>query len=110
MHKLQEEQFVKQNKYSRLILALLILTVGVLSVVRVFAANRLVETSESLRSLDNQVRELEAQNKVLSENVRAYESMNYISEKVAEIGFKISPRYSYLTGSSQVAFNNEIRF
>lgn len=110
MHKLQEEQFVKQNKYSKFILALLFLTVGILSMVRVFAANRLVETSENLRNLDNQVRNLEAKNMVLAENVRAYESINYISEKVTELGFKVSPRYSYLTGGTQVAFNNEIRF
>lgn len=110
MHKLQEEQFVKQNKYSKFILALLILTVGILSVVRVFAANHLVETSENLRNLDNQVRDLETKNMVLAENVRVYESINYISTKITDLGFKISPRYSYLIGSPQVAFKNEIRF
>lgn len=104
MKKLEQEQAFKHNRLSGWLFFVLFLVVAVLSIGRVFAANRLVETSESLRVMDSQVQTLEAQNQILSEEVRVKESMAFVENKVSQMGFTATPHYAYLTTPSKVAF------
>ncbi len=104
MKKLEQEQTLRHNRFSGWLLVGLFFVIGLLSVGRVFAANRLVETSENLRLMDSQAQTLEVQNQVLSEEVRVKESMTYVETKVSNMGFIRSPHYAYLTIPNKVAF------
>lgn len=104
LKKLEQEQSFKHNRLSGWVMFGLFFIIGLLSVGRVIAANRLVETSENLRVMDQQVQNLEAENQVLSEQVRVEESMTYVESKVAKMGFTTSPHYAFLTAPSKVAF------
>ena len=97
------EQVLRHEKFSALIVFVLFFVVAVLSVGRVFAANRLVETSDNLRRMDLEVSKLEQQNQALAEEVRSQESMVYVENKIAQLGFGESSRYAYLTPSTEVA-------
>ena len=104
MQKLQNEQNLRNEKYSSLIFFTLFLIVGLLSVARVFAANRLVETSDNLRKMDVQVNQLEAENRILAQEVRSKESMVFVETKMTELGFTKTPHYTYVNSTVRMAF------
>lgn len=106
MQKLQEEHVFRQNKYSRLFIAVLVLVVVGLSALRVFVANRLVETSENLRHLDTQVNQLEEENKLLAGDLRLLEATDFVARQVSLASFVPTRHYSFAASAPMVARNN----
>ncbi len=104
MRKLQQEQNVRHDRFSGWVVFILFFIVALLSAGRVFAANRLVETSDNLRRLDAQVSQLEAQNQTLSQEVRTQESMAAIENRVLAGGFVKTGHFAFLSNSREVAF------
>lgn len=103
MKRLQEEQYSRHRKISGLVIWALFVAVALLSAGRVFAANRLVETSENLRRLDQEVDKLETQNQILAQELRSQESIETIQSKAAALGFIKANHYAYLSNIWQVA-------
>lgn len=103
MNKLNQEQIARRDKASGLIILVLFIVVAVLSAVRVYAANRLVETSEELRSLDLEVTKLETENQDLAVQVRGFEAMSSVEDKVNNLGFVKNNSFAYLSPAPEVA-------
>jgi hypothetical protein len=104
MQKLQAEQNYHQEKVSGLIVLLLVIVVGLLTAGRVFMANRLVETSQTLKNLDLEIIKLEAENEILAKDLRAQESMTIVEKKVTALGFIPAKVTAHLIGPAKVAF------
>ncbi|MCL4397604.1 hypothetical protein M1403_01100 [Patescibacteria group bacterium] len=103
MQKLQQEQNLRQEKVSGLVVLVLFVIVGLLSAGRVFAANRLVETSDSLRRLDQQISKLETENQKLAEETRSQQSMLSVEQRVKTLGFTKTDKYAYLSARPEMA-------
>jgi cell division protein FtsL len=97
MQKIKIEKDLRKERYSGFFVLALIVVVAILSVGRVFVANRLVETSENLRRLDREVSDLEQQNQQLAEEVRLHESAAYVETKAVELGFQENGHYSFIS-------------
>ncbi len=82
---------------------LLFVIIAVLSTGRVFAANRLVETSENLRKLDLEAVKLETENQNLAEEVRTGQSINLLEEKAVSLGFFKNNHFAFLAPSPTIA-------
>lgn len=82
---------------------LLFIIIAVLSAGRVFAANRLVETSENLRKLDLEAVRLETENQKLAEEVRTSQSISLIAEKATNLGFVKNNHFAFLAPSPTIA-------
>lgn len=82
----------------------LFVIIAVLSTGRVFAANRLVETSENLRKLDLEAVKLETENQNLAEKVRTGQSINLIEEKAAGLGFIKNNHFAFLAPAPTIAW------
>lgn len=105
MKKLQQEQMVQKDRFSGLVIMVLVLLVAVLSIGRVFAANRLVEASENLRRLDLEATNLEKENRLLAAEVRLITSGNFLEAKAKELGFVKNSHFAYLSVTPEMAFN-----
>lgn len=96
-----------QNKNYSKVVAILVIILGCLIAGRVFVANRLVEASQTLRSLDLEIAELEAENEVLVGEVRRQESIVLVEQKAVLSGFVKTNKAVYLVPSVRVAFNKQ---
>lgn len=104
MKRLELEQSSHRDRISGFVVAVLIVLVFALSVGRIFAANRLVESSDKLRKMDARIAQLENQNQILAENVRRLKSTAVIEKKARESGFTVNQPFAFLTPVSQMAF------
>ena len=104
MKRLELEQSLHRDKISGFIVAILVVLVFALSAGRIFAANRLVESSDKLRKMDAQISQLENQNQILAEDVRHLESTAVIEQKALESGFTVNHHFAFLTPVPQMAF------
>lgn len=106
MKKLQVEQNLHQEKVSGLVVLVLLAVVGLLALGRVFMANRLVETSQLLRNLDQEITETESANQVLAQEVRGAQAIGTAQKKLAAAGFVSTSSLSYVSGPAKVAFRS----
>ncbi len=105
MQKLQQEQATRHERLSGVVVLVLFILVALISAGRVFVANRLVETSDSLRRSDLEIARLETENQKLAEEIRVKESISFVEDKVRGLGFTKTNHYAYLAPASEVALN-----
>lgn len=103
LQKLQQEQALHHERLSGVVVLVLFILVALISAGRVFVANRVVETSDSLRRSDQEITRLEQENQRLAEEIRTKESISYIEENVKKLGFTKTSHYAYLAPASEVA-------
>ncbi len=84
-------------------MAIIIAVVVALSVVKVGVANRLVDASEKLRTLDKAISTIEDKNQVLSENLRARMAITIIDREAKALGFAKSEALVFLSSSVNMA-------
>ncbi len=104
MKKLKAERNFKKDRLSGLFLTVLILVVICLSVGRVVIANRLVETGEKLRALDQNIEAVKDGNQNLAESLRQPQSLSQIEGRAKAIGFVKTSRLVFLGKETPVAF------
>ncbi len=103
MKKLVAEQNLKKERLSGLFLMALVVVVAALSVTRVLIANRLVESSERLRNLDQSISQVQRANQDLAENLRGPQSLSQIETEAGSLGFSKTTRLVILPGADSVA-------
>ena len=103
MKKLEQEQISKRERVSGWVMIILFLVVTVLSVSRVFMANRLVGVSENLRKLDLEAVKLEQENQTLGEEVRVAQAIKTIEIEAVSLGFIKNNHFAYLTPTAEIA-------
>lgn len=108
MKKLIAEQDLKKDRLSRVFIALLVILAFALSVVRVLIANRLVEASGNLRALDTQTADIQKENQLLSEQLRAPQSIDSIEARAKELGFVKTATYVFLTTPPSTAMQGDL--
>lgn len=82
----------------------MVLLVFILSVGRIFVANRLVESSDKLRKMDAQILALEAQNQSLSQEVRHLESSGVVEQNAVKNGFSFNSHFAVFTPAPEMAY------
>ena len=107
MKKLINEQKLKKDRLSGIFVTVLVLLVVGLAVTRILIANRLVEASEKLRTLDQKIEVVKEANQSLSEQLRQPQSITFIEEKAKALGFKTS-RLVFLAPHVQEALGNNL--
>ncbi len=108
MKKLIAEQDLKKDRLSKAFIALLIVLAFALSVVRVVIANRLVEASGNLRSLDTQITDIQEQNQLLSEKLRTPQAIESVEARAKEQGFVKTTAYVFLETSPSTAMQSDV--
>lgn len=103
MQKLIQEEQARTEKFSQGFVIALVLLVAFLSIFRVILANRLIESSESLRSLDLKITRLTAQNEQLDENLRGKESLSVVADNAQKAGFVKISRLTFVQSPADVA-------
>lgn len=103
MQKLIAEQNYRKERLSGSVVVVLLAVVIVLSVMRVFLANWLVESSETLRNLDLQITKQTTANQALAEQLREKKSLTAIESQVEVLGYKPTVRLTFLTSDPTVA-------
>lgn len=101
--KLEEEGHFQKNS-RRLVFFLVFLFAG-LSVLRIFVANRVVDSSEKMRQLDQKIAILTEENQTLAEKFRSLSSTNLLEQKAIAAGFVKRIGFSFLLPTPGVAFN-----
>lgn len=104
MKKLQTEQDLRKEKYAGIIVLFLLVVFGLLAGTRVFVANRLVETSQNLKSLDQEITRLETENEVLTEALRSGQAIGTVENKISAMGFTPTFRLAHLSRPAEVAY------
>ncbi len=105
MQKLIAEQEERTTKKSKHVMLGLFFVLAILSVVRVVLANRLVEDSGRLHTVDAKIAVLERTNALLSEEVREKSAIVYVESKAIAKGFTQVKTYSYIHPERPVASN-----
>ncbi|MBI4100051.1 hypothetical protein HY440_03520 [Candidatus Microgenomates bacterium] len=104
MKKLTSEQNLKRDRLSRIFMTVLVLVVVGLCVSRVVIANRLVEASEKLRTLDQKIEETKQANQLLAESLRQPQSLTAIETEAKIQGFAKTNNLVFLEKATPVAF------
>lgn len=86
------------------LLVCLVTIVASLSILRVFLANWLVESSETMRDLDQKINEQKTQNDKLAETLREKQSITFLEDKAKAAGFIPVPKLSFILPEPHVAF------
>lgn len=79
-----------------------------LSVGRVLIANRLVEASQTLRSLDTQIAQVQKENQDLSQALRAPGSIDAVEVKARQLGFVKTTNYVFLSKPPSTAMQSTV--
>ncbi len=103
MQKLVAEQTYQKNRLSSRFVTVLLAVVIVLSIVRVLLANWLVESSETLRSLDSKIAEQTTANQTLGEQLREKKSLTAIENQVKALGYNQTVKLTFLSSDPTVA-------
>ncbi len=103
MKKLTTERNLKKERLSGLFLTVLVLMVVALSVTRVVIANRLVESSEKLRSLDQEITKARDLNRNLAQGQRLPQSLSQIAQRAKDLGFAKTNQVVFLGVGDSVA-------
>lgn len=106
MQKLIQEQKFKNSRTSTRFLAGLITILVILSIAKVFVANWLVESSETLRHLDRQIDLQSKENQTIAENLRESTALVKIIPIVSQQGFTKSVKISFVLPEKNVALNS----
>jgi cell division protein FtsL len=104
MKKLIAEEQASRSKMSGRLIIGLVLVVVLLSVIRVFLANWLVEAGGTLRALDGQIAIQTKENQALAEDLRAKESLSAIEAEATALGFGKITKLTFIVGEPHVAF------
>jgi cell division protein FtsL len=96
MKRLEQEQEIRHSRRAKGLVMVAVVLLVLLSVGRVFAANRLVGASEELRCLDQEEGQLESKNQVLAEEVRRLEAVAGVTERAEKMGFVPTALYSFV--------------
>lgn len=105
MQKLIAEQEQRTTKKSKHMVLGLFLVLAILSVIRVALANRLVEDSSTLHTVDVKIAALEKENTLLAQEVREKSAIVLVEDKAEEKGFSKVKTYSYIHPEQPVAIN-----
>lgn len=108
MQKLIAEQNYQKERLSGGVIAVLLAVVIVISVVRVFLANWLVESSERLRSLDLQIAEQTMANQTLSEQLREKKSLTAIENQAKALGYNRTAKLTFISLEPSMAANSQV--
>lgn len=79
------------------------MVVVLLSIVRVFLANWLVESSETLRDLDRKITQQTTTNQSLAEELREKESLALIESKAKAAGYSPTTKLTFVTVEPGIA-------
>lgn len=86
-----------------MIIGLAVVLVIFLGIVRVAIANAAVENSEKLKNLDRKIAEVESENQLKRERLRARESLLSLEAKALKDGFIKVDKYSFVKPKGPVA-------
>lgn len=108
MQKLIAEQNYQRDRLSSGFVAVLLAGVVVLSVVRVFLANWLVESSETLHNLDSKIAQQTVANQVLAEQLREKKSLTAIENQAKTLGYNKITKLTFISSEPSMAANSQI--
>ncbi len=104
MQKLIAEEQNSRNRISRQFMAVLLVAVVLLSIARVFFANWLIESSETLANLDQKIAQLDLENQTLGVALRGKESLSTIESQANYLGFTKQVKLTFILPEPHVAF------
>ncbi len=96
MQKLQKEKLEQRNKKSRTVIFLAGLILVFACIIRVVIANRLVEATDKLHRLEVEEEKLQADNEILSENLRTKDSLISLRSEAEKMGFAPVTQVTYI--------------
>lgn len=105
MEKLITEQKFNKERSSKSFVLVLAAIVAILSVTRVFMANWRVESSETLRTMDQKIVTQTEINKELAQNLRDRESLVKIESQAKASGFVPLSKLSFVKPQPGMAVN-----
>lgn len=108
MQKLIDEQNIQRRKASGSLLTGLLIVVAVLSILRVVLANWQVESSETLRNLDDKIAAQSAANQSLAEQLREKSSLTALENQARALGYNQDVKLTFLTSDPNVAMNTRV--
>jgi cell division protein FtsL len=108
LQKLIAEQDIQRRRTSGSLMTGLVVIVAILSVLRVILANWQVESSETLRDLDNKISEQTTANQTLAEQLREKESLTVIENQAKALGYNQDVKLTFLTSEPNVAMNSQV--
>ncbi len=94
---------MRTERFSQGFVIALILLVAFLSIFRVILANRLIESSESLRNLDLKITQLTAENEQLGQTLRDKESLSVLAPDAQQAGFVRTAKLTFVQSPADVA-------
>lgn len=103
MKKLIAEKNSRNEKLSGIFIGTLVVLVAIMAVSRVLIANRLVEASEKLRTMDKTIEIVQNENQRLSEELRLPRSISTVSQKIEQLGFSKNTQVFFLAQPTSVA-------
>lgn len=103
MKKLLAEKQLQQKKQGSKIIYIIVALFVLLSVVRIFVANRLVDYSQKLHEMDLKESELTIENSKLVLAFAKLSSLSILKEKALISGYIESPKTSYIDPVLKVA-------
>ena len=83
------------TKRQELLLKLLMLTLAILQLVKVYVSNEMVTDGIQLGELQEQTKEIQKQNKILREEILERSSLRHLAEEAEKQGF-VPAQYIYL--------------
>lgn len=92
------------DRNSNRFLVVLVVLVFLLSAGRVFLANWLVESSDTLRRLDSEIAQQTTQNQNLAAQIRQSESLSLLENQAQAAGFVQTSKISFILPEPNVAF------
>lgn len=104
MKKFNLEKNTRREKFSGIFVGILIGVVVMLSIIQVLIANRLVEASEKLRTLDREIVSIQNDNQTLAESLRSPRSLTFIEQQAKIAGFVKSDKVVFLAAPAPVAY------
>jgi cell division protein FtsL len=105
LQKINDQKKQGREKTSNVLVGAFVMIAVILCIARVLIANQTVEASEKLRSLDVQIRKVQTENQILSEQLRQKQSLITLSERAQQAGFTKTNSFSFISATSPVAFD-----